>query len=282
MIASYTNTSPVRPETTSTGKGTATKAATATTATTAVATIRSTSSATATTEPGSVATAGSKSGGGGGGGGVSKGAIAGIVIGVVVAVAAVAAAIFLFIRRRKSSAYDKSYMAGPIEPYRGAGAVPDLGGDRSDGPGGSGSGVADNLMSEKVDGVDLAAPGAAGTNGGPHSPYTDDNANNFIPSRQGSAGPATAAAARTTAAVPTARPVSTGEGSFHAGTSPSASPTRAAAQPVATGPALPSTVAALVEDHMTPEDVARLEAEERELDAVIENAMRSRTAGGNQ
>ncbi|CAK7273388.1 hypothetical protein SEPCBS119000_005628 [Sporothrix epigloea] len=53
--------------------------------------------------------------------------------------------------------------------------------------------------------------------------------------------------------------------------------------PAVTAPAMRSQVAALIEDDMTPEDVARLEAEERELDADIENAMRRRAdASGRQ
>ncbi|KAL1901961.1 hypothetical protein Sste5346_001667 [Sporothrix stenoceras] len=291
VLSLFTNTYPVSAETSRGGSHTTGSIQTPAT---------TTSNPTATNADGSI-TGPTRSGSSNSSSGLSKGAIAGIVVGAIAAIAIIAILAFFFLRRRRQSriaanqAYNSALLSGSVEPYRGGGPVPDLGGPQ---PGmhpnlhdGTGSGTAVNLM-EKDAVVAGVASRFAGRDVGPdtpnslHSPYTDEDGGTpqIIPSR---AVP-TSSAGVSTAASPTARTAQT--------VTPVVSPVAVPAQPVAPGssagastgtaaaaqPAIRNEVAALIEDHMTPEDVARLEAEERELDADIENAIRNRAAASSR
>ncbi|KIH89652.1 hypothetical protein SPBR_07040 [Sporothrix brasiliensis 5110] len=307
VLPYYTNTNPIFVESRIGGSQTAAVAKTVTS---------TTSQPTATNGNGSMS--GPTLGGGSTstGSGISKGAIAGIVVGAVAAIAIIAALVFFFLRRHSrnrnraaNQAYNSALLSGSVEPYRGAGPGPDLGGP---GPNmhpttmhdGMGSGTAINLMEKDAVVAGAAGVGAAGVAGrfagpdtpnSPHSPYTDDDNSTpqIIPTRP---VPTSSSAGASAAASPTVRAAQNA--------TPAVSPVAASAQPVtpvapvgagagagadagtssatAAQPALRGQVAALIEDHMTPEDVARLEAEERELDADIENAIRNRAAASSR
>ncbi|CAK7214386.1 hypothetical protein SCUCBS95973_002129 [Sporothrix curviconia] len=292
VLAQYTNTNPVLSETINT------KTALTTAGTNPATATASTTRATSTNDGASLAGSASSSGSSG----LSKGAIAGIVVGAIAAVAIIAALAFFFIRRRNSNsrknAYNAALLAGSVEPYRGAGPVSNLGGAHANMHDGMGSGTAVNLMEKDAlaGGVGAAAGrfavagreiGGANAPQSPHSPYTDEDANGTpqtIPSRNIGTSSRTGSAAGTPVVSPVAaqaQPLAGGV--LPAAPSPVAVATAAAAlPPPAPAPAMRGQVAALIEDHMTPEDVARLEAEELELDADIENAIRNRAAANSR
>ncbi|CAK7227547.1 hypothetical protein SEUCBS140593_006615 [Sporothrix eucalyptigena] len=279
VLAQFTNTSPVRSETTIGLATTIRSSATATTGT-----LSPTSTNDGTSISGSTKSSSSS--------GISKGAIAGIVVGAIAAITIIGALAFFFIRRRnnkeKRNAYNAALLSGSVEPYRGAGPVSDLGGPHANLHDGVGSGTAVNLMEKDAlaGGVGAAAGhfasereiGGPNSPNNPHSPYTDEDGTGtpqIIPSRN----IATSSAAGSATATPVVSPVPA-QAQPVSGTAAAAP-----AQPPATtttAPAIRGQVAALIEDHMTPEDVARLEAEERELDADIENAIRNRAAASSR
>lgn len=285
FLPNFMNTSPVSAETSSRTAGLTQTPATAT------------SNPSATNGDGSITGPTRSGGSSSSSSGLSKGAIAGIVVGAIAAIAIIATLAFFFLRRRRqrhnatNQAYNSALLSGSVEPYRGGGPVPDLGGPRPNLHDGTGSGTAVNLMEK-----DAVVAGVAGRFAGrdagpdtphsPHSPYTDEDGSTpqIIPARAVS----TSSAGISAAASPTARTAQN--------VTPVMSPVAVPAQPVAPGssagastgtaaaaqPAIRNEVAALIEDHMTPEDVARLEAEERELDADIENAIRNRAAAASR
>lgn len=292
ILPFYTNTNPILPET-RIGGSSQTTGATRTTAT-------ETANPTATNADGSL---GSGHSGSSSSSGLSKGAIAGIVVGAVAGIALIAALVFFLLRRRRNrdaanKAYNSALLSGSVEPYRGAGPVSDIGGPHANlHPNlhdGLGSGTAVNLMEKDAVVAGVAGRFAGGrdrdagpdTPNSPHSPYSDEDgsAPQIIPDRP----VPTSSAGASAAASPSVRTAQN--------VTPAVSPVAVPAQPVVPGsasgasagaaaaaqPAIRGQVAALIEDHMTPEDVARLEAEERELDADIENAIRNRAAASSR
>ena len=244
VLPLVTDTSAAYPETTFAKTTTATSAATKTSST-AKATSTGDSGGTLTPS-GNGAVSSSKKG-------LATGAIVGIVIGVVAALAIVGGIVFYLYRRRARL----GRLSGSGEPYRGSGSEQI----------GLQSGFASAGTVEKDGIVDASVSGFGnGANSGAHSPYSDDDG-------------AVGAHARSVGAPPTATTALATNPPTPA--SPESAPAQSApaeTSTVAPKAAVSGQVAALIEEDMTAEDVARLEAEERELDAAIENAMRSRHA----
>ncbi|CAK7271861.1 hypothetical protein SEPCBS57363_004838 [Sporothrix epigloea] len=250
LLAQFANTDPVRPESYMHIKSTvATTVSKATTTTSSTAVALSTSVSASLTGPTESSSSGSS--------GLSKGAIAGIAVSTIAALAIIATAIFIFLRRRlkrksTKSAYNAALLTSPVETYRGAGQTPSLNRPNAD----IASVTMDNLggKSALVSGAGATAghftvtDRETGEPGTPHrslTPYADD-----------------------------ILPVAS------AGGPPAVTPPENSVAP--TAPTMRGQVAALIEEHMTAEDVARLEAEERELDADIENAIRNRAAAAGR
>ncbi|EPE08922.1 hypothetical protein F503_04509 [Ophiostoma piceae UAMH 11346] len=247
------DTGPVYPETTFSETPTATSAATKTSST--AKTTSSDDSGGSLTSGGNGTTSGTTSSNKKG---LATGAIVGIVIGVIAALVIVGGIAFYFYRRRARS----GRLSGSAEPYRGSGSEQI----------GLQSGFASAGVAEKDGIVDGSVSGFGnGASGGAHSPYSDDD---------GVVGAGVGAVhARSVGVSPTATTARAANRSTPASPVPtSTQPASAGASTVAPKAAVSGQVAALIEEDMTAEDVARLEAEERELDAAIENAQRSRHA----
>ncbi|CAK7243116.1 MAG: hypothetical protein STHCBS139747_004625 [Sporothrix thermara] len=311
LLAQYTNTEPIRSESffstpTATNAPLTNVAATtaSTTASTTEATSTDTSSSFSGPLPGSSGSSSSSNSSKNGSSGLSKGAIAGIVIGAIAAVAIVAALAFIYFRRRNNAsqrnAYNAALLSGSGEPYLGGG-----GGPHDNLHNGMGSGTAVSLVEKdavavSAAGVGVGAGAGAGAGAGrfavtdreidgpntphvPHGPYTDDDGNNNTPKIIPSRKIGTSSGAVSAVGTPVVSPIAAQAQLATPGAPVSAAPSPVtAAAPAAAVPAMRGQVAALIEDDMTPEEIARLEAEERELDADIENANRNRAAANNR
>ncbi|KAL2269843.1 hypothetical protein VTJ83DRAFT_2027 [Remersonia thermophila] len=207
-------------------------------------------------------------GGGGGGSGLARGAVIGIAVGVgVVALGAAFALAFFLIRRRQ-----KRRDAAPS-----ASLLPAAGAPRP------GAAPADDLLAEKEagNGVDVS----------PHSPYSDDGTGtgtgapaHATPGPSGIAAPvpvlapipvpAAAAAAGAGAAAVAGAGAERSFTPYSDRRSARTGSVAATEAEAATPRALPTPYRHLVEEGMTAEEIRRLEEEERELDAAIEQAQR--------
>ncbi|OAA56572.1 hypothetical protein SPI_07579 [Niveomyces insectorum RCEF 264] len=269
LVPSYTATGPVSPEALATKTPVQTGAAATTTPASGTAT-----AGTGFSSGGSTAASSHK----GKGSRLSGGAIAGIVVGVVAGLAIVAALIAFCLRRRRHNNQAHLYPSasvlppGSVAPYQGARLAADAGGrSDSDAPNsalaaGAGAAAASRFVAEKDAAVDLATSGysAPERDGGPHNPQRETD------------GAGTGSGVGL-ANEPSAHGTRSEESESILLSSTAAEPDAAARNNAGAAPAVRDQVAVLIEAHMTPEDVARLEAEERELDADIENAIRNKS-----
>lgn len=196
-------------------------------------------------------------GGGGGGNKLSKGAIAGIVVGVVVGVGAIAGALVWFFCLRRRQRRGESRGLGGGDGSRAAVMMPEkeaaaLSSESRDRPS-----LTHDQASRGLDSLDH--PG--GDRAAPYSPYADHH--QAVPASPSSGtGPGMAVTTDSQGDLPLA-PVHRRQHSG-AGTGGAGTPTPPA--PITT------RYAHLVEEGMTEEEIRRLEEEERQLDAAIEEA----------
>lgn len=250
LLAQFANTDPVRPESynhiQSTVATTVSKAATTAAST---ANVKSTSVGASLTGPTKSSSSSSS--------GLSKGAIAGIAVGTIAALAIIAAALFIFLNRRlkrktTKSTHNAALLTSPVESYRDAARNPSLSRPNAD--------IASVTMENLGEKSALAS--GAGTTAG-HFTVTDRETGELDTPQRSLATYTDKISPVVSAGGPTA-----------------VTPPANSVAP--TAPTMRGQVAALIEEHMTAEDVARLEAEERELDADIENAIRNRAAGAGR
>jgi hypothetical protein len=216
--------------------------------------------------------------------GLPQGAIIGIAVGCGVAgLLAIAALVWFLLRRRQQkkallpvdSAYSSANRADELMAEKEASADVDVSphspysdeGASAGGVGGGGGGVGTGTGSGSVGGGEAVATGAAGAAASFNSrQHLQDPPRSFTPysDRPGAAAGAAAGSAGT----PSVRAASMAQTDEARVSVPSPIPGRA------TPRALTTPYAHLVEDGMTEDEIRRLEEEERQLDAAIEQAGR--------